>query len=250
MPKRTVRIVIETERLTVVTPLPPNAFRAAERDDRLRSYMRGICARDPEAMASLYDETCRIVYSLALRVLNRPADAEEVTLDVYQQVWNSSDSFDLSRGEVMSWLTVLARSRSIDRLRRARCRQGRETSMEYIAEQPCPSQAPDVASIYGEERALVRRALHQLVPEQRELIELAFFGGLTHVEIAESLKLPLGTIKTRIRAGMQKLRSILSPLQSGAGTLAQCHLVFSFTEREARLPAPELSWIRAFLSFG
>jgi RNA polymerase sigma-70 factor (ECF subfamily) len=191
--------------------------RIAESENRWRTYVGGIRARDSEALAQLYDETSGILYSFAVRMLNDAADAEEVVLDVYQQVWKSIDTFDASRGSVLAWLTVLTRSRSIDRLRRAGPRRARETAIDQVWEAPSPTPAPEAQSMFQQERRMVRRALEELAPEQREAIELAFFRGLTHVEVAEALGTPLGTIKTRIRVGMRKLRDTLAPLASAEG---------------------------------
>ncbi len=186
--------------------------KVARNEDRWRAYLQGIRAGQPESLALLYDETSGILYSFAIRMLNDTADAEEVVLDVYQQVWKSSDSFDAARGSVLAWLTVLTRSRAIDRLRRCNTRRARETTIEKVWEAPSQTLAPETESIFEQERRMVRQALDALVPEQREAIELAFFRGLTHVEVAEALGAPLGTVKTRIRMGMRKLRDALGPL--------------------------------------
>jgi RNA polymerase sigma-70 factor, ECF subfamily len=191
--------------------------RIAESENRWRTYVGGIRAKNSEALAQLYDETSGILYSFAVRMLNDAADAEEVVLDVYQQVWRSIDTFDASRGSVLAWLTVLTRSRSIDRLRRAGPRRARETAIDQVWEAPSPAPAPEAQSMFQQERRMVRGALEALAPEQREAIELAFFRGLTHVEVAEALGTPLGTIKTRIRVGMRKLRDTLAPLASAEG---------------------------------
>jgi RNA polymerase sigma-70 factor (ECF subfamily) len=188
-------------------PLP----KVAQNEERWRAHLDGIRLGNSESLARLYDETCGILYGLALRVLNDPADAEEVILDVYQQVWKSTHTFDASRGSVWGWLTVLTRSRAIDKLRRRGARRTRELPLESGWEAPCVSPMPDSESIFAQERKLVRQALGTLAPEQREAIELAFFRGLTHVEVADALNTPLGTIKTRIRIGMRKLREELAP---------------------------------------
>ena len=185
--------------------------KVAEKEERWRRYLDGIRAGNSEALANLYDETSSSLYGLALRVLNDPADAEEVVLDVYQQVWRATHTYDPGRGTVWGWLTVMTRSRAIDRLRSMGSRRARELPIEDGFETPSRSPAPEVESIFAEERKLVRRALGTLAPEQREAIELAFFRGLTHVEVAEAMGAPLGTIKTRIRIGMRKMRDVLAP---------------------------------------
>ena len=180
-------------------------------EQRWRTYLERIRTRDSDALAQLYDESSSVLYGLALRVLNDPADAEEVVLDVYQQVWKSTHTFDSSRGTVWGWLTVLTRSRAIDRLRSMGTRRARELPIDSGGETRSSAPAPEAQSIFAQERKLVRDALQSLAPEQKEAIELAFFRGLTHVEIAEAVGAPLGTIKTRIRIGMRKMRDALAP---------------------------------------
>jgi RNA polymerase sigma-70 factor (ECF subfamily) len=179
--------------------------------DRCREYLVGIAAGSQDALTLLYDETSGLLFSLALRLLNSRADAEEVVLDVYKQVWRSAGTFDSSRANVVSWLALLTRSRAIDRLRQANSRRAWEMPFENMAEPRGSTPAPEAQLMFHQERKLVRRALADLSPEQREVIELAFFEGLTHVEVAEKLGAPLGTIKTRIRTGMQRLRKSLEP---------------------------------------
>ena len=177
--------------------------------------MRGIGARNPEALAALYDETSRFLYGLALQILRDRADAEEVILDVYQHVWSHSHLYDETRGNVWNWLAVVTRNRAIDRLRQSNTRRSREAPLDASPERGV---APENL-ILQEERQLVRRAMESLRADQREAIELAFFGGLTHVEVAERLSAPLGTIKTRIRAGLRKLKEALetaTPIEASA----------------------------------
>jgi RNA polymerase sigma-70 factor (ECF subfamily) len=182
------------------------------REERWRGYMQGIQARDAESLAQLYDETSPMLYGLALRVVNDAADAEEVVLDVYHEIWKAPDRFDADRGTVGVLLNVMTRTRAIDRLRKATARRARELPIESHYDSPSPAPVPETQSIFQQERTLVLRAMESLTPDQRETIELAFFRGLTHSEIAETLGAPLGTIKTRIRGAMQKLRGqLLAP---------------------------------------
>ena len=198
-------------------PAGPSSSKLAQSEERWRLYLEGIRAGQPESLALLYDETSSLLFGLAVRVLSDPADAEEIVSDVYQQVWRTAQGFDPTRGSVLAWLTMLTRSRSIDRLRSAGSRRSKETSFDANIDFPSSSPAPESQSIFAQERKLVRQALDTLVPEQREAIELAFFRGLTHVEVAEALGTPLGTIKTRIRGGMIKLREALEPVAAGRG---------------------------------
>ncbi len=198
------------ERVTMGTAASPFG-RIAQHEERWRAHVDGICSGNADSLAQLYDETSGILYGLAVRVLSHPEDAEEVVLDVYQYVWRSPHTFDSGRGTVFGWLTVLTRSRAIDKLRRAGARRSRETPIEAGWETASLDPQPESETILAQERKLVQRALATLAPDQREAIELAFFRGLTHVEVAEALGLPLGTIKTRIRIGMRKLRDVLAP---------------------------------------
>ncbi len=140
------------------------------------------------------------------------ADAEEIILEAFEQVWRTARSFDPARGSAWRWLTILVRSRALDRLRRSRFRYDRHLvfplneQWDPVSHEPLP----DSASILNQERFFVRGAIQLLPGEQRQALELAYFSGLTHVEIASELGVPLGTIKTRIRAGMDKLRISLS----------------------------------------
>ena len=165
---------------------------------------------EQSALSALYDESSGLVYGVALRMLSNPADAEEVTVDVYNQVWRTAASFENSRGSVTSWLVVLARSRAIDRIRSRTARERRE---EPIVDQtlfPSGGNNPEEEFSVGQLRHKVRTALDSLSAEHRRAVELAFFSGLSHSELAERLGLPLGTVKTRIRSSMIKLRESLA----------------------------------------
>jgi RNA polymerase sigma-70 factor, ECF subfamily len=177
--------------------------------DRWLGYMQGIRDRQSDSLAHLYDETSRLMYGLASRILSDPADAEEVLLDTYQQVWNSAAHFDSSRGSVLAWLATMTRNRAIDRLRQASSRRSRELPWDHDQEGPSQNAVAESDIAFRQERALIRDAVAALAPEQRQAIELAFFRGMTHAEVAETLKAPLGTIKSRIRVGIQKLRELL-----------------------------------------
>jgi RNA polymerase sigma-70 factor (ECF subfamily) len=190
---------------------PSPLERMARNDSRWRGYLDAMQSGQTEALAQLYDETSSIVFGLALRILRNSQDAEEVVLDVYQQIWTSRRIYDAARGTVWAWLATLTRSRAIDRLRSGGSRRARELPLEIGWEPPSSDAIPEEESIFREERKLVRDALESLAPEQRQAIELSYFRGLTHVEVAERLGAPLGTIKTRIRGGMRRLREALAP---------------------------------------
>jgi RNA polymerase sigma-70 factor, ECF subfamily len=175
-------------------------------ESALLDYVHRIALGEHNALGPLYDETNRLVYGSALRILGDRADAEEVTLDVYTQVWRNASSFDRRRGSVIAWLMTITRSRAIDRRRSSSVRNRYELPIDSYE-----SRDSGVSHItLGLERA-VRAALSSLTPEQREAIELAYFSGYSHSELAERLGQPLGTVKTRIRLGMMKMRSLLVP---------------------------------------
>jgi RNA polymerase sigma-70 factor (ECF subfamily) len=190
----------------------PAGIEAWPRDSAWTHYIERAAAGDEQALTDLYDESSALVFSLALRILGNEADAEEVTLEVYTQVWRRAGDFDRGRGSAGAWLTTLARSRAIDRLRAGAMRRASERSLPEAGTLCDPGPLPDAAGQAGEQRRFVQAALDALSPEQRELIELAYFSGLTHSELARRLHQPLGTVKTRIRLAMMKLRKLLEPL--------------------------------------
>ncbi len=183
----------------------------SDRERRWQAYLRGIALGNSESLTLLYEESASSLLGLALRMMKNNADAEEIVLDVFSQVWRSAHSFDPARGSVWRWLTVLVRSRTVDRLRTAASKRDRERTpiaedWDVISHDPLP----DSTTIFNQERILIQSALQLLPGEQRQAVELAYFSGLTHVQIASELGVPLGTIKTRIRAAMDKLRVSLS----------------------------------------
>jgi RNA polymerase sigma-70 factor (ECF subfamily) len=183
----------------------------AAREALWRDYLSRTAAGDQSALAALYDDSCHLVYSVVLRVVGDVADAEEVTMDVYTQVWRSAAAYDGSRGSVTSWLITLARSRAIDRLRSRSSRRQNETLFPETFDLPSSGLSPERQSEATQTRRRVTAALQSLSPEQREVVRLAFFAGLTHSELAARLQQPLGTVKTRLRTGMMKLRQQLTP---------------------------------------
>ena len=176
--------------------------------------IRGVAEGDNQALASLYDATSRTVYGLLLRILSDPSSAEEVLLDVYAQVWRQAKNYSPERGKPLAWLTTIARSRAIDRLRRGRQEHQLTVPLEEASSAARGESVEDVV-LAGEVGAVVRAALDALAPEQREVIELAYYGGMSHSEIAAARGLPLGTVKTRTRLGMMRLREALKPAWEG-----------------------------------
>lgn len=171
----------------------------------------GRAARgDESALASLYDSTAALVNGLALRILRDRGAAEEVTGDVYLQVWRQAVRYDESRGSALSWLLTLARTRAIDRLRSGANQRARTEPLRAAFAIPSTAPDPEEHSHLSQRRRIVQQVLAQLPAEQRRAIELGYFGGLSHSEIAASLGEPLGTVKTRIRLGMLRLREGLA----------------------------------------
>jgi RNA polymerase sigma-70 factor (ECF subfamily) len=177
--------------------------------------VRAVAAGDQQALAALYDATSRTVYGLLLRILADASAAEEVLLDVYAQVWRSATSYSDARGTPLAWLTTIARSRAIDRLRRGRQERHRTDPLEDARQFAGAGASAEDDLGATEMRAVVRAALDSLAPEQREVIELAYYSGMSHSEIAAARGLPLGTVKTRTRLGMMRLRELLRPAYEG-----------------------------------
>jgi RNA polymerase sigma-70 factor, ECF subfamily len=168
------------------------------------------------ALAQLYDETNRIVYGLALRILGDPSSAEDVTLEVYLQVWRTAKSYDPQRGKVSSWLVTLVRSRAIDWLRARKSRRAElEQNVDDVMGLRDPRPSPERATVDAGRARIVQNAMAKLPPDQVQAIELAYFSGLSHREISIRTGLPLGTVKTRIRLGMVRLRELLGPYAEG-----------------------------------
>jgi RNA polymerase sigma-70 factor (ECF subfamily) len=178
------------------------------RDQELIGFVQRIAKSDQSALAALYDSTNRLVYGLILRVLGDASTAEEVLLEV----WRQAASYDTSRGTPLAWLTTIARSRAIDRLRSGWQDQQRKEPLDLLNDRETNAASPEEMTVTSELQRFVRSALASLSPEQREVIELAYYGGLSHSEIAPKLNQPLGTVKTRTRLGMIKLRESLAPM--------------------------------------
>ncbi|HEX5707789.1 MAG TPA: sigma-70 family RNA polymerase sigma factor [Pyrinomonadaceae bacterium] len=174
-----------------------------------------VACGDQQALASLYDATSRLVYGLLVRVLGDAATAEEVLLDVYAQVWRQAGRYSGARGSPLAWLTTIARSRAIDRLRSGRAEQQRTEQLDVRTFEARSGTDVEEEVAARELGARVRAALSELPREQREVIELAYYGGMSHSEIAAATGQPLGTVKTRTRLGMMRLRASLKDLDEG-----------------------------------
>jgi RNA polymerase sigma-70 factor, ECF subfamily len=169
--------------------------------------MAALLREQPAAgVAALYDRYGRLIFSLALRIVQDHGAAEEITQDVFLRCWRSIDRYHAQQGSLAAWLLAITHHRAIDELR---SRRGKDLRREISDEAIHPLAAPDTGYDAALLRGEVQEALHLLPPAQRDVIELIFWGGLTRREVAERLQLPLGTVHTRLRLGMEKLRSAL-----------------------------------------
>ena len=170
--------------------------------------MKAIAARDEAALAQLYDRYRLIVFGLLMRILNNREEAEDVLQEVFLQVWRKAEDFDETRGRPFTWLVTLGRSRGIDRLRTLASRE----RVAVAGAREVVEQVSDAATdaFKSEQRGLVNSALAQLPDEQKRPLMLAYFDGLTQSEIAARLGAPLGTVKTRMRTGLMRLRELLA----------------------------------------
>jgi RNA polymerase sigma-70 factor (ECF subfamily) len=186
----------------------------AELDDVM--LVHGMAAGDERSLGALYDRWHAVVHGVVARVLRQPDDIEDVVEETFWQAWRQASRFDPARGAVQTWLLTIARSRALDRVRALRRR--RESPLEgddgeVVVQQAAPSD-PGLDAEASERRRIVAAALSELPAEQRETLELGYYGGLSQSEIAERTGQPLGTVKTRMRSAMQKLRSRLQILRS------------------------------------
>jgi RNA polymerase sigma-70 factor (ECF subfamily) len=176
------------------------------------ALLRLVAERRPDALAEIYDRYAPTLLALARRVLDNHADAEEVLQEVFVQVWNRGERYDAARSSVSTWLVLIARSRAIDRLRSRkvieRTHDATVQASQVLAE---PHTSPEaIESVLIKERHVrVRSEMEALPPEQRQVLEMAFYQGLTQSEIAAKTGMPLGTVKTRTLLAMRKLRNAL-----------------------------------------
>jgi RNA polymerase sigma-70 factor (ECF subfamily) len=174
--------------------------------------VRAIAAGDQEALRALYQRSHRIVFTLIVRITNDRETAEELTLDVFHDVWRRAAAYDAAAGTVVGWLMNQARSRAIDRLRFDHRKKRAPVDSERPAAAPIASGPHEVVELREQSRILAD-ALAVLTGDERRAIETAFFSGLSYAEVASRLEQPLGTIKTRVRSGLAKLRQALSVRQ-------------------------------------
>jgi len=187
--------------------LPANRMVLMSDDARGDTALINRMARgDADPVAELYDRHSRLLFGLILRILNDRSEAEEVLQEVFITVWHKAATYDVSLGSVTGWLVGIARNRAIDRLR---TRKSRDQHVAAIEPMTGKAKSPEAGVLELEQQQAVTRALDALPAEQRALIEHAYFDGLSHTQLAARFRLPLGTVKTRIRAGMMALREQL-----------------------------------------
>lgn len=178
-----------------------------------RAALGRVAKGDHESLAEIYDRHGRLIYSLALRILRDQGEAEDIVQDVFAQAWRQASRYDGSRATVLGWLLTMTRSRAIDRLRGRRSRPEPAGTDDLLRDLPDLLVPADEQLAWAGQAAQIRSALEALSVLQRVAIELAFYEGLTHAEIAERLELPLGTVKTRIRQGLLTLRDRLAGIR-------------------------------------
>jgi RNA polymerase sigma-70 factor, ECF subfamily len=190
----------------LTTSPPPAASRdlAHLSDEALLSL---VASSDDQALAELYDRFGRVAYGLALRILRDETLAQDAVQEAFLAVWRSADRFLAERAQASTWILTLVHRRSVDLVRREDRRRGEP--LESAAEPAAPETVEDEATL-GFERRVVQEALSRLRPEQREALELGYYGGLTQSELADRLGLPLGTIKSRMFTGLSHLRELLA----------------------------------------
>jgi len=171
--------------------------------------VRSIAAGDQLALHALYERTNRVVFTLIMRITRNRETAEELTLDVFHDVWRRASQYDAAGGTVLGWIMNQARSRAIDRLRFEQRKKRVNAHAEELLPVTAASGSDELLDLREQGRVL-RNALAVLTPDEREAIEAAFFAELTYTEVAARLNQPLGTIKTRIRSGLAKLRQALA----------------------------------------
>ena len=171
-------------------------------DEDLISFVESA---DAEAFATLYDRHSRAAFSLAYRMMGERQASEDLTQDAFLKVWRGASSYRAERGSVRTWILSIVHNRGIDQLRSHASRRRTQDRIEASAPRSQPSEA-FAETLRNSQRDQLREALNTLPPEQLKILELAYFSGYTHVEIAELLRLPLGTVKGRMRLGLKKIR--------------------------------------------
>ena len=176
-----------------------------------------ICKGQESAIEVLYERYHRYAYSLAYRILRDPVASEDIVQDAFLSIWRKASSYQAQNGSVQSWIQAIVRHRTIDKIRASAHREYQWTPLQADNEQDPPGEQPDVweQAWQSEQHRIILEVMVQIPSEQRMVIELAYFGGLTHAEISEQCHIPLGTVKGRMRLGLQKMKSLLAEQRLG-----------------------------------
>jgi RNA polymerase sigma-70 factor, ECF subfamily len=209
-----IAVVVVPDKKTLGNVLFADESKARVSEDEWLQLVRAVAGGDQAALHSLYEQTHRIVFTLIMRITANRETAEEVTVDVFYDVWRKASSYDPVNGSVVGWIMNQARSRAIDRLRFEQ-RKKRVNTYPDSLRPTTDIVDPQQACLFEEQGRLLRNALEVLTPEERNSIETAFFSELTYEETARKLNQPLGTVKTRIRSGLGKLREALGRKLNG-----------------------------------
>jgi RNA polymerase sigma-70 factor (ECF subfamily) len=187
----------------------PDQARPCTENDVLVGLIAGVARRDESAFTRLYEATKRRVFGLALAICGDSHAADETTLEAFTQIWRRAETFDRERGDPWTWMLSIARTRCIDLIRARTRHASRHDPLENCAEKACGAATVENQCMGAESAMRVRKAVERLPVGQREAIQTAYFGGLSYSETAEALGVPVGTIKTRIRAALGELRQAL-----------------------------------------
>ena len=204
----------ESETSTLGDLLYADATKARVPEQHWIDLVRSIATGDQHALCALYERAHRLVFTLMVRITNDRSTAEELTVDVFHDVWRRASTYDPAGGSVVGWIMNQARSRAIDRLRFEQRKKRVNPDVDGPPAAPAATDVQDVLDV-REQARLVRQALEVLTPAERQTIETAFFGELTYREAAARLDQPLGTVKTRVRSGLAKLRAALTGTVKG-----------------------------------
>jgi RNA polymerase sigma-70 factor (ECF subfamily) len=199
-----------TERRKVRSPSDQAALRQLGDED----LMQLVAGGDPRAFELIYERHCTAVFSLAYRICGVRAAAEETAQEAFLAIWRSGARYDRTRGSVRTWLLGVVHNRAIDTLRRSTVHERRHTSDESAAERLEAPERTDVEAARREEARSMRGLIDGLPEDQRRVIELAYFGGFTHEQIAQMLGAPLGTVKGRMRLALEKMRANIEPKEA------------------------------------
>jgi RNA polymerase sigma-70 factor, ECF subfamily len=200
----------DTSRITATPEAGTGVLAKTEPTDE--ELISAICKGEEYAIEMLYERYHRYAYSLAYRILRNPVAAEDIVQDAFLSIWRKASSYQVQHGSVHSWLQAIVHHRAIDKVRAAVHRDHQWAPLQADNEQDPPGEQPDVwqQAWHSEQHRIIRAVLDQIPAEQRMVIELAYFGGYTHAEIAEQWHIPLGTVKGRMRLGLQKMKTLLA----------------------------------------